>query len=54
MDFGVEYGVNIVAEFSKPGLRINTATIYWNLSTWNPYRVVWMKTRLDSSVIINP
>jgi hypothetical protein len=54
VDFGVEYGVNILAEFSKPGLQINTATIYWNLSTWNPYRVVLMKTKLDGSVVVSP
>lgn len=36
VDFGVEYSVNIIIEFSKPGLQINTATTYWNLSTWNP------------------
>ena len=53
-DFGVEYGVNILATFTKPGLAINTATIYWNMSTWNPYRVVLMKTHLDGSVIVGP
>jgi hypothetical protein len=53
-DFGVEYGVNILDTFTKPGLPINTATIYWNMSTWNPYRVVLMKTRLNSSVVVPP
>ncbi len=53
-DFGVEYSVNILDNFTKPGLQINTATIYWNLSTWNPYRVVLYKTHLDGSVIVSP
>ena len=53
-DFGVEYGVNILDTFTKPGLQINSAVIYWNLSTWNPYRVVLMKTTLDASVIVSP
>ena len=50
-DFGVEYGVNILDNFTKPGLQINSAVIYWNMSTWNPYRVVLMKTKVDASVI---
>jgi hypothetical protein len=53
-DIGVEYGVNILDNFTKPGLQINTAVIYWNLSTWNPYRVVLLKTTLDASVIVSP
>lgn len=54
VDQGVEYGVNILDTFTTSGLAIDTATIYWNLSTWNPYRVVLMKTDLDASVIIPP
>lgn len=54
LDIGVEYGVNILATFSKPGSRFGTATIYWNLSTWNPYRVVLMKTHLDGTQIAAP
>lgn len=46
LDFGVEYGVNILSTFTKPGPEPNSATIYWNISTWNPYRVVLMKTTL--------
>ena len=45
-DFGVEYGVNILSRFTAPGPVANSATIYWNLSTWNPYRVVLMKTTI--------
>lgn len=45
-DFGVEYGVNILSFFTKPGPEPNSATIYWNISTWNPYRVVLMRTTL--------
>ena len=54
LDIGVEYGVNILATFSKPGPRLGEATIYWNLSTWNPYRVVLMKTHLDGTQIAAP
>lgn len=46
LDFGVEYGVNILSTFTKPGPEANSATIYWNISTWNPYLVVLMKTTL--------
>jgi len=46
LDFGVEYGVNILSTFTKPGPEPNSATIYWNISTWNPHRVVLMKTTL--------
>jgi len=53
-DFGVEYGVNILDTFTKPGLQLNSAVIYWNLSTWNPYRVVLMKTTLNNSIVIGP
>lgn len=44
---------NILAEFGKPGLLINVATICRILSTWKPHRVTQMKTRQDASVIIN-
>jgi hypothetical protein len=54
LDFGVEYGVNILGTFTKPGLQLNSAVIYWNLSTWNPYRVVLMKTSLDNSIVVSP
>jgi hypothetical protein len=53
-DFGVEYGVNILDTFTKPGIQLNSAVIYWNLSTWNPYRVVLMKTRLDNAIVGAP
>lgn len=46
LDFGVEYGVNILSTYTKPGPEANSATIYWNISTWNPYRVVLMKSTL--------
>jgi hypothetical protein len=54
IDLGVEYGVNILETFTRPGLLANTAVIYWNLSTWNPYRVVLIKTQLDGQVIVAP
>ena len=49
LDIGVEYGVNILDTFTKPGLTLNSAVIYWNLSTWNPCRVVLRKSTLDTS-----
>lgn len=50
-DIGVEYGVNILDTFTKPGIQLNTATIYWNMSTWNPYRVVLMRTNVSADQI---
>ncbi|MEM7427896.1 MAG: DUF4185 domain-containing protein [Pseudomonadota bacterium] len=53
-DLGVEYGVNILDHFTRPGKNIGEATIYWNLSTWNPYRVVLMKTHLNNQILQSP
>jgi hypothetical protein len=53
-DEGAEYGVNIMDTFTKPGIQIDAATIYWNLSTWNPYRVVQMRTQLSSQSFVSP
>ena len=51
------YGVNVIDEWTadvtqeaatRPGERV--AEIYWNASTWNPYRVVLAKTQLRRMV----
>lgn len=51
------YAPNIVDEWTEDvtdaGARARgerSAEIYWNVSTWNPYQVVLLKTRLTSSV----
>jgi len=44
-DFGRLYGANIVDAWTTP--RANGAVdIYWNASTWNPYQVVLLRTRV--------
>jgi hypothetical protein len=49
------YGVNIIDDWEQEvvdpvaaagGER--TAEVYWNASTWNPYQVVLVKTRLTA------
>jgi hypothetical protein len=53
-DEGAEYGVSIIDAFTTPGIAIDTADLHWLMSTWNPYRVVQMKTRISSPVITAP
>jgi len=44
-DYGRLYGSNIIDAWTTP--RANGAVdIYWNASTWNPYQVVLMRTRV--------
>lgn len=47
LDFGVEYGTAIVPRFTED--HVDEATLYWLMSTWHPYRVVVMKTRLKKA-----
>jgi len=44
-DFGAEYGTAIVPRFVEAGP--DYAAFFWLMSTWNPYRVVLMKTKLS-------
>lgn len=44
IDFGSEYGTSIVPRFSQDAA--DEATLYWLMSTWHPYRVVLMTTKL--------
>jgi len=46
-EFGAEYGSAIVPRFVRD--ESDEATFYWLMSTWNPYRVVVMKTVLRKS-----
>jgi hypothetical protein len=39
------YGVNVIDDWTED-LGNGEAEIYWNASTWNPYQVVLIKTRL--------
>jgi hypothetical protein len=41
---GVLYAPNVIEEWTE--VRSDAVELYWNVSTWNPYRVVLMKTRL--------
>jgi hypothetical protein len=44
-DTGALYGANLIERWTEK--RSDGAVdLYWNVSTWNPYRVVLMKTRL--------
>jgi hypothetical protein len=49
------YGVNLIddwtEEITDPAAAASgerTAEVYWNASTWNPYQVVLVKTRLSA------
>ena len=43
-DLGVEYAPQLLDSFTR--VDGGTLTLYWLLSTWNPYRVVQMKTEI--------
>jgi hypothetical protein len=43
-DWGGEYGPYLIPRFS--GLADDTWTLHYTMSTWNPYQVVLMRTRL--------
>jgi hypothetical protein len=43
-EYGFLYGVNIIAEWTRPAG--GGADLIWNASTWNPYRVVLLRTRI--------
>lgn len=44
-DYGVMYAPFIIDAFTKSG-GAGMADVYWTLSTWNPYRIFLMKTRI--------
>jgi len=42
-----EYGVALLPRFTRSGPPRHTVELFWLMSTWNPYRVVLMQTRLS-------
>jgi hypothetical protein len=45
LDIGRLYGVNIIDAYTRPNAG-GGLTVMWNLSTWNPYGVVLMRSRI--------
>ena len=44
-DYGWLYGANIIEEWTRP---VDTGVeVIWNASTWDPYRVILLKTRIE-------
>ena len=44
-EYGILYGVNIIEQWTRPAG--SGADLIWNLSTWDPYRVVLLRTRIN-------
>lgn len=44
-EYGFLYGVNIIEEWTRPAG--DGVDLIWNLSTWDPYRVVLVRTRIN-------
>ena len=44
-EYGFLYGVNIIEQWTRPAG--NGVDIIWNASTWDPYRVILLRTRID-------
>ena len=44
-EYGFLYGVNIIEQWTRPAG--DGVDILWNLSTWDPYRVVLVRTRIN-------
>jgi len=44
-EYGFFYGVNIIEQWTKPAG--DGVDIIWNASTWDPYRVVLLRTRIN-------
>lgn len=47
MDVGHFYAPNIIDEYTRR-IGENELEIIWNVSTWNPYQVILVKTRIRS------
>jgi len=41
------YAPYVLNRYTRPGGEARSATIYWTLSTWNPYQVYIMKTTIE-------
>lgn len=44
-EYGFLYGANIISEWTRPAPG-GGADLIWNVSTWDPYRVVLVRTRI--------
>ena len=44
-EYGFLYAANIISEWTRPAPG-GGADILWNVSTWDPYRVVLVRTRI--------
>jgi hypothetical protein len=44
-DYGFLYGVNLIQPWIKPVGK--SVDVIWNASTWDPYRVILLRTRID-------
>jgi hypothetical protein len=44
-EYGVLYGVNIIEQWTRPAG--SGVDLIWNVSTWDPYRVVLLRTRIN-------
>jgi hypothetical protein len=44
--FGGEYGAYLISSFTRGSIEKRETTIYFTMSTWNPYQVVLMKSNL--------
>jgi len=44
-DYGWFYGANIIEEWTRPAG--NGVDVIWNASTWDPYRVILLRTRIN-------
>jgi hypothetical protein len=45
--YGFLYGANIIDAWTEPRDGGRAVDVYWNVSTWNPYQVVLLKTRVE-------
>lgn len=44
-DYGWFYGANIIEQWTRPAG--NGVDVIWNASTWSPYRVILLRTRIN-------
>jgi hypothetical protein len=44
-EYGFLYGANIIEQWTRPAG--NGVDIIWNASTWDPYRVILLRTRIE-------
>ena len=47
-DRGRFYGANVIAEYTRPD-GAGGVDLFWNVSTWNPYGVLLLRTKLRPS-----